>query len=316
MAVKDYYKVLGAALKDAAGAIKKKYRALAKKHHPDANNGDKKSEDIFKKISEAYEVLSDDKKRKAYDRERVSAKSRQSYSQGRPGYSSGSGSGSGAEGKYGPYDHSRNGPRQDWRQRDPFSKTNFTEDEPPDPNMPMRGFDLQFLLDIPLVTVALGGKIDYAYEKLVPCPACEGEGIDGEGACAECKGKRQVIQPVSIEVDIPPGLVDNYTYRVKDQGGEGRNGGPPGDLLLKINPLPHPTMKRVKNDIYAQVNISRKLADEGGPLQVQTLDSLETIEVEDGTLTGEEHRLAGKGGCFPWDKKRGDFIVKFFILED
>ncbi len=312
MAVKDYYKVLGAALKDAAGAIKKKYRALAKEHHPDANNGDKKSEELFKKITEAYEVLSDDKKRKAYDRERVAAKSRQSYSGG-----GSAGNSSGAEGKYGPYDHSRSGPRQDWRQQqDPFSQSNFTEDEPPDPNMPMQGFDLQFMAELPLVTVALGGKIDYAYEKFVQCPECEGMGTDDEGDCPECKGKRQVVKQIVLEVDIPPGLVDNYTYRVKDQGGEGRNGGPPGDLLLKITPQPHPTMKRIKNDIYAQVNISQKLADEGGSLQVQTLDSLETIEVEDGTLTGEEYRLVGKGGCFPWDKKRGDFIVKFFILED
>ena len=48
---------------------------------------------------------------------------------------------------------------------------------------------------------------------------------------------------------------------------------------------------------------------------METLDAVKTIEVEEGTLTGEELRLPGEGAAILWGKKRGDFIVKFAISD-
>lgn len=171
------------------------------------------------------------------------------------------------------------------------------------------------MIDVPLVTAALGGKLPLSYEKYVNCRDCRGVGTADGLDCPACKGRGQTVDPLSLDIDIPPGIMDQYTLRLENRGAEGRNGGPPGDLLVKICIQPHLNFKRVKTDIYSEVAISPKLAEEGGPLEVQTLDSVKTIQVEEGTLTGEDYRIRGAGASVPWGKKRGDFIVKFAIAD-
>ncbi len=298
---RDYYKILGITAKTPKAEVKKKYRELAKEFHPDSNQGSKKAEDKFKIISEAYEILSDPKKRKEYDRQRNYRKQSRPRPSGRPGWDQeppgGFGRGPGGNQQY---------------QQEPFA----AEPEQVDPDMPTSGFDLQFMIEVPIPIVALGGTIPYSYEKYVRCQDCEGSGFQGEGECSACQGKQLVVRGVTLDVKIPPGVADQYTLAILKEGGEGRNGGPPGDLFLKVITLPHPYFKRVRNDIIRQVTISRKLADEGGPLEVETLNSTKTIQVEEGTLIGEELRIPGEGAAINWGKKRGDMIIKFNIQED
>lgn len=301
MKTKDFYEILGVPKQATVQEIKKRYRELAKKHHPDANEGSKRSEEIFKTITAAYETLRDKKKRQVYDRQRSSAGSRP-RARPRPG--------SAYSGNWNEYDFERSA-RSSYQE--PFSRTGFQEEAPFDPDTPTRGFDLQFIIDVPLETVALGGKTTYAYEKYVNCAACAGTGKSGDGKCGVCKGKRQTVAPVAVEVEIPPGVADQFTLRFENKGGEGKNGGPPGDLFLKVNTLPHPRFKRVKSDIYAEIKIPPELAETGGTLEVKTLDAVRAVQVEEGTLTGEELRLTGEGAAILWGKKRGDFIIKFFI---
>ena len=172
------------------------------------------------------------------------------------------------------------------------------------------------MVDVELVTVALGGTISYSYEKYVQCENCGGTGESSEKSCKECGGKRQVVREVPLEVKIPPGVADQTVRHIQDEGGEGINGGPPGDLFLKICTKPHPVFKRKKSDIYAEIPISPELAEKGGTLDIETLDSVKTIEVEEGTLTGEELRIPGEGAAILWGKKRGDLIIKFAIVDN
>ncbi len=304
---KDYYKVLGVDKKDNAQTIKKKFRSLAREHHPDANQGSKKAEEKFKLISEAYEVLSDNKKRKEYDRMRSGAGSdsrRRSQRRGsQPGWED-------------PFDFGRKYQRQE--QRDPGQGQgpgpDFTEEPVVDPDMPTRGFDLQFMVDIPFTTACLGGQIPYTYDKHVPCTNCNqtGKTKDYE-VCPVCEGNTRVVENITVDVDIPRGVRDQYTLRIRDMGGAGRNGGPPGDLLIKVCITPDKRFKRINNDVWMELPIPEPLAETGGPLDVKTLDAVQTIEVEENTLTGEEFRIRGAGAYEPWGKKRGDLVIKFRI---
>ncbi len=287
---RNYYKILGITRKTTKADIKKKYRELAKKYHPDTNSGSKAAEDKFKIISEAYEVLSNPKKRKEYDRTYRKKPPRQPKSQ--PDWNPGG------------FRQESGGNRQ--RYEEPFAQ----EPEPVDPNMPTSGFDLQFMVDVPLPVAALGGTISYTYEKYVQCEECQGD------ECPHCQGKQLVVRPVTLNVKIPPGVADQYTLAFIKEGGAGRNGGPPGDLFLKVCIQSHPKFKRVKNDIIAEVTISSKLAEEGGPLEVETLNATTTIQVEEATLVGEELRVPGEGAAISWGKKRGDLIIKFNIEDD
>jgi len=306
---KDYYKILGVKKSDKIKDIKKRYRELARKHHPDTNQGSKKAEEQFKLISEAYEVLGHAKSRKEYDTLRANGRQRRA-SQPRGG---------GNEGYTDPFDfgrqYTRQGPREN--QQDPFSQPPFADETVMDPDMPTRGFDLQFMVDIPFVVAALGGQIPYTYDKHVTCPECKGSGSnDFEEPCTVCQGKQRVVETVTLDIDIPSGVADQYTLKFPRQGGAGRNGGPLGDLMVKVCIEKHPHFKKVKTDVHSIVTISPKLAEKGGPLKIQLLDGTTTIQVEEGTLTGEEFRIPGAGATQPWGKKRGDFVVKFQIDEN
>ena len=301
---RDYYKILGITAKTPKKDIKKKYRELAKKYHPDTNQGSKEAEDKFKIVSEAYEVLSNALKRKEYDRQRsYKTQSRAQPSGGRPAWDREPPGGFGRRPPPG-------GNEQYYQE--PFA----AEPEPVDPNMPTSGFDLQFIIDVPLPIVALGGVIPYSYEKYVKCQDCDGSGMQGDDECPVCQGKQLIVRSVTLNVKIPPGVANQYTLAIIKEGGEGKNGGPPGELFLKINTLPHPKFKRIKNDIISEVIISRKLADEGGTLIVETLNGSKSIQVEEGTLIGEELLIPGEGAAISWGKKRGALIIKFNILED
>ena len=297
---RNYYKILGVTQKTSKADLKKKYRELAKKHHPDTNSGNTKAEDNFKIISEAYEVLSNAKKRKAYDRERSYQKKAPRRPKGQPDWNAPPGG----------FDREPGGKQQ--RYEEPFAQ----EPEPVDPDMPSCGFDLQFMVDVPLPVAALGGTIPYSYEKYIQCTECEGTGAQGSDECPVCHGKQLIVRSVTLDVKIPPGVADQYTLAFIKEGGEGRNGGPPGELFLKVCVQPHPKFKRIKNDIIHEVTISSKLAEEGGSLEVETLDGTTTIQVAEETLVGEELRIPGEGAAINWGKKRGDLIIKFNIEED
>ena len=298
---RDYYKILGVTTKTPKKEIKQKYRALAKKFHPDSNKGSKKAEDKFKIISEAYEILSNAKKRKEYDRQRSYKKSAPRRPSTRPNW---------AQEPPGGFGGRPSGNEQAYQE--PFA----AEPEPIDPDMPTSGFDLQFIIDVPLPIVALGGTVPYTYEKYVKCQDCDGTGVQEDNECPNCQGKQLVVRSVTLDVKIPPGVADQYTLAIIKEGGEGRNGGPPGELFLKINTQPHQNFKRIKNDIISEVVIPRKLADQGGFFKVETLNGKQTIEIEEGTLIGEEIRIRGEGAAINWGKKRGDLIIKFNIQED
>jgi len=298
---RDYYKILGVTTKTPKKEIKQKYRALAKKFHPDSNKGSKKAEDKFKIISEAYEILSNAKKRKEYDRQRSYKKSAPRRPSGRPNW---------AQEPPGGFGGRPSGNEQAYQE--PFA----AEPEPIDPDMPTSGFDLQFIIDVPLPIVALGGTLPYTYEKYVKCQDCDGTGVQEDNECPNCQGKQLVVRSVTLDVKIPPGVADQYTLAIIKEGGEGRNGGPPGELFLKINTQPHQKFKRIKNDIISEVVIPRKLADQGGFFKVETLSGKQSIEIEEGTLIGEEIRIRGEGAAINWGKKRGDLIIKFNIQED
>ncbi len=311
MVAKNYYKVLGVKGNFTEDELKKKYRDLAKKYHPDANKGSKKAEEYFKVVSLAYETLKDKKKRRDYDLKQNYA-SRAERTRPGGGSPRGGNRSSSKDGFRNPYGFRSS---QGQRPEDPFTNP-FTEEQAFDPDMPVRGLDLHFMIDVPFRTVVLGGQMKYSYEKYVNCDNCSGTGSSAGEECSVCDGKRQVVIQTSADVKIPPGVADQKPLRMEGKGGEGKNGGPPGDLILKVQTEKHPTFKRDKENIYAEVKINAKLAQTGGEIEVETLDSVKKIFLEEDTLTGEEYRIPGLGAAVQRGRKRGDFIVKFLVVND
>ena len=64
---RDYYEVLGVDRGADESEIKKSFRRMARELHPDVNTEDPQAEEKFKEAAEAYEVLSDPERRRTYD---------------------------------------------------------------------------------------------------------------------------------------------------------------------------------------------------------------------------------------------------------
>lgn len=86
MTPKDYYQVLGVEDTAEPGQIKTAYRQLAFEYHPDRNTENPDAAEKMKRVNEAYAVLSDPDKRREYDtiRKQFGASA---YSQFRKNYS-------------------------------------------------------------------------------------------------------------------------------------------------------------------------------------------------------------------------------------
>ncbi|MEM8777353.1 MAG: J domain-containing protein [Cyanobacteria bacterium P01_G01_bin.49] len=110
----------------------------------------------------------------------------------------------------------------------------------------------------------------------------------------------------SLEVDMPPGMINGQKIRLKGQGLEG------GDLYLKITITPHPFFDLQGIDIVCQIPVTPSEAILGGAIEVPTIDGLVKMTVPKGVRTGQRLRLANKG--YPdGSGNRGDQLVEMAI---
>ncbi len=113
------------------------------------------------------------------------------------------------------------------------------------------------------------------------------------------------INGKSIRINIPAGIENGQTIKIKNHGGPGINGGPNGDLYITFSIASHPEFKRLGNDLHTTKDLDLYTAILGGELIVDTLDGKVKLKVKPETQNGERVKLKGKG--FPVYKKEGHF---------
>lgn len=109
----------------------------------------------------------------------------------------------------------------------------------------------------------------------------------------------------SIRLTIPAGVKNGQIIKIKGQGGEGLNGGPKGDLLLRFLINNHTQFRLDSCNLYAQVDLDLYVALLGGEITVDTFDGKVKLNVKPETKNGTRVKLKGKG--FPVYKKEGEF---------
>ncbi|MFM7536406.1 MAG: DnaJ C-terminal domain-containing protein, partial [Acidimicrobiales bacterium] len=141
-----------------------------------------------------------------------------------------------------------------------------------------------------------------------PCTSCAGRGVVIEHPCAACSGTGTEKRQRDVQVRLPPGVDHLQKIRLKGKGAPGRNGGPPGDLIVECHVRPHQMFGRDGNNLTVRVPVTFAEAALGADIEVPTLDSQRvTLRVRPGTPSGSRHRVKGKGVVTP--KVQGDLIV-------
>jgi molecular chaperone DnaJ len=334
---KDFYQVLGVSEKATPAEIKKAYRKLAKQYHPDANPNNPQASETFKQISEAHGVLSDPEKRQKYDTmRRLGAfdPRRQPAAQGAGARGPGGG-GFSETFDFGDFGSMGLG--------DIFSSIFGKGGKREEP----KGESIETELEIPFRTAALGGKVPvtlsltetcatcggtgaapgatlsqcpeckgrgtisfgqggFAVNR--PCPMCRGRGKIPSEKCPTCGGVGETRGEKRVMITVPPGTETGLKIRLRGQGGAGRSGAPPGDLLVTFAVQPDRFFRREGVDIVCDVSINLAQAVLGTRLRVRTLDGKKVLlRIPPGTQPGRKFRIKGEG--ISKGERRGDQLV-------
>lgn len=280
MDFKDYYQVLGVDKKADASEIKKAYRKLAVKYHPDKNPGNKAAEDRFKEANEAYEVLGDPEKRKKYD---VLGENWKYHKE--------------QEGQNGDFDWSkwqRQGRQQTQASGEQFSGneemfSDFFE------NIFGGGFQQR----------KRGPQKGEDYEAEISVPL--------EEAYSGTTRQLQVGNE-TLQLKIAPGVKEGQVLRLKGKGGPGGNGGPRGNIFIRVHVPAHPHFERKEDDLHAEIPVEFYTALLGGKTIIRTMKGTIQINIPAETDNGKILRLKGLGmPRFGKKEDHGDLYAKVFI---
>jgi len=334
---KDYYEILGVPRNATKEQIKEAYRRLVMQYHPDRNKSPE-AEEKFKEISEAYAVLSDDEKRAQYDQfghagidERYTA---EDIFRGADFETIFRDLGFGFD-----FDDlfSRffGGRRiyEEARGRDISMTLTITLEEAAtgttkeiqvprterckacDGSGARRGTS-------PTVCPRCQGSGQVQYVRRMgftqiftatTCNVCGGRGSIIENPCPECRGTGLVEVYRKIRVNIPAGVDEGFTLRLRGEGDIHPQTKKPGDLFLTISIAPHKYFKREGDDLIFETYISFPQAALGTEIAVPTLNGYTWLKIPPGTQSGTVFRLRGKGMPRLNKYGRGDLLVKVNI---
>jgi molecular chaperone DnaJ len=146
------------------------------------------------------------------------------------------------------------------------------------------------------------------------CPACHGRGEVISDPCPDCSGSGRTTEERKLSVNIPAGIEDGTRIRLAGEGEAGLRGGPAGDLYIFLSIRPHEFFQRDGADIFCRVPISVTTAALGGEFQVPTIDAGKTrVKVPEGSQTGKQFRLKGKGMPVLRTNRVGDMYIQIVV---
>jgi molecular chaperone DnaJ len=331
MAKVDYYSLLGVAKGCDEKELKSAFRKKAMDCHPDRHPNDKAAEQRFKDLNEAYEVLKDPQKRAAYDQFGHAA-----FERGGAGTQGFGGGFAGAGSAFSDIFEDIFGEMMGGRR----SRQGGRE----------RGADLRYNMEITLEEAFSGKNAEISVPTAITCEACSGSGAkpgsaprqcatcsgsgrvraasgffsiertcpacQGRGEvisdpCGKCSGQGRVTRERTLSVNIPAGIEDGVRIRLAGEGEAGARGGPAGDLYIFLSIKPHEFFQRDGADLFCRVPVSMTTAALGGQFEVTTLGGGKAqIKIPEGTQSGKQFRLKGKGMPVMRSQNSGDLYIQ------
>ncbi len=343
--MKNLYEVLGVPRDADQAAIRKAFRRLARKCHPDVNKAPE-AEARFKEINAAHEVLSDEQRRAWYDEfgdaslrtgfdPEAARQWRAATSSARPEAEPFGGGvdledvfaslfTGGARGRGAPFGGGWNQETVTVHRRGPDMEARIEIDL----LTAIRGGDVRLSLRRPETCRTCGGQGGtgrrpcpacqgtgrrttqrFGLKAVVRCEECAGSGSVFAGECAACAGSGRAMATHDVKVRVAPGTADGQVLRLKGLGGEGRNGGPPGHLLVTIQVRPHPLLRREGSDLEMELPVTVAEAMGGATVSCPTPDGEVKVRVPPGSTGGQRLRLRERGLVRPGGGRGDLFLV-------
>jgi molecular chaperone DnaJ len=328
----DYYEVLSVQRDASDAELKTAYRKLAMQYHPDRNPNNPQAEEQFKSCGEAYGVLSDPDKRAAYDRYGHAA-----FQAGGPGGPFGGGA-QGANPQdlgdifgdlFGEMFNVGGGGRRGSRvQRGRDMRYDLTlefEEAVFGKEKEITVRRMEMCLECkgsgaakgksPITCTQCGGRGQQRFQQgffsvARTCTVCNGTGTLIVDPCSVCKGETRVQRDHTILVKVPAGVEQDTRIRYQGEGEAGKFGGGAGDLYVVLSVKEHKFFERDGDDLHCVVPVSVPQAALGTELELDTLEGMETLKVPEGTQSGKEFRLRGKGVPHLNERGKGDLVVE------
>jgi molecular chaperone DnaJ len=332
----DFYAILGLSTDASLTDIKRAYRRMARRYHPGINPGDRAAEEMFRRVSEAYETLVDPRRREEYD------------AVGRAAAAPPPGSPVSLEFTEFDFSVAAHGP-----QAATFAElfSDVLHPAPARGHRAERGADLNATITIDFLDAIKGvarqlvmtrhvlcsmcagtahvpvsdsrchechgsGGVRWARGHMVfskTCAACNGSGRLRVQRCALCNGLGRTVRSEPLSVSIPPGTIDGTRLRLAERGHAGENGGPAGDVYVTVQVLPHPFLRREREDLVCVIPLGVHEAVLGSRIDVPTLDGPARFWIPPGTQAGQRFRLVGRGVPSPHGAP-GDLVVEVKLV--
>lgn len=271
---RDYYEVLGVDRDADARTIKRAFLKKARKLHPDVNK-QPGAEEQFKEVNEAYSVLSDERKRANYDR------------YGDPNGPGGFGGdyvdmsdifGGGFSDIFDSFfggGRGASGAQQRTRGRDMGISLRISLEEAAAGCTKTITYDrLAPCDDCNGTGVAEGGHettctrcggtgrvvevqrtIFGQMQSQTTCPVCGGVGKVVDKPCETCDGQGRAPEREKLDIEIPAGIHSGQSIRIEHKGEAGIRGDAAGDLVARVDILPHERYERQGDDLFCRIDV-------------------------------------------------------------
>jgi molecular chaperone DnaJ len=146
------------------------------------------------------------------------------------------------------------------------------------------------------------------------CRACGGNGVIITDPCPTCRGWGRTQQNRTLELNLPAGVFDGFSFALQGEGNAGAApGAPRGDLICEVHVADHQLLHREGDHLYCQVPISFSQAALGAEVLIPTLEGTINQPLPAGLQTGDIVNLPGKGMPSLRNGRRGDLKVQVIV---